>query len=320
MNETARTTPARQTGHPQGGLPRHAALALLTRFNAPLPWLNRPAPDAAWLEHRCHLFETFCLPTVQAQSFQDFRWMVYFDSRTPDAVRARIDSYRRSCRQLEPCFVDELDNAVASQAIRDSCGDDVQFLVTVRLDNDDAVSRQFLSRFAAAVRPHEPERRFINMRRGYTWKEGRVFEQDDPSSPFFAVIEPRRSAVTGLSFDHTKMAEHGDVQQIVDGRHFLQVVHGRNVSNSLRGRPREVSARGLLPQFPSAALDVPPNALRRMWWNGLGAVSQARRTLRRVLSQDIGRLGVTDPSSRESLSGLSRGEHSSPPDREQTET
>ncbi len=263
----------------------HAALFLLTRFNAPLPWLNRPAPDAAWLEHRCHLFETFCLPTVRAQTFQDFRWIVYFDVRTPEAVRSRIDSYRLACPQFEPCFVHELDNHRVAREIGDSCREGIRVVVTVRLDNDDAISRDYLSRFAAGIREEEPDLRFLNMKFGYSWKDGRVFVKKDSSSPFFAAVERRETLLTSLAFDHTNLARHGAVDQIDDGRHFLQVVHDRNVSNSIRGRPREVSARSLLQDFPISALDVPQSVIRRLWWNGLGTISEARRTVRRILSR-----------------------------------
>src|ERR1700677_1263076 len=45
---------------------------------------------AEWLENRLVLFKRYCLPSVMAQSNQDFTWLLYFDETTPEAYLRRI--------------------------------------------------------------------------------------------------------------------------------------------------------------------------------------------------------------------------------------
>ncbi|MBP0576017.1 hypothetical protein J8J27_35390, partial [Mycobacterium tuberculosis] len=36
------------------------------------------------------LFRTYCLPSVAAQTRQDFEWVIFFDEQTPDEFRRQI--------------------------------------------------------------------------------------------------------------------------------------------------------------------------------------------------------------------------------------
>ena len=83
---------------------------ILTRFNLPL-WQydkhNRRIEGTKWLEKRLVLFESYCLPSVVGQSFQNFIWILLCDENTPLEYRERIKEYRKQCPQIELIQVEE---------------------------------------------------------------------------------------------------------------------------------------------------------------------------------------------------------------------
>src|SRR6185312_5627395 len=64
---------------------------LLTRFNLPSAGVQEliRAKDG-WLRGRVALFERYTVPSVQAQTTQDFTWLIYFDPASPTWLREVI--------------------------------------------------------------------------------------------------------------------------------------------------------------------------------------------------------------------------------------
>jgi hypothetical protein len=88
--------------------------------------------------------------------------------------------------------------------------------------------------------------------------------------PFMAYYTPHFQAD-----NHMKMAEHGPVHQIGGPAAWLQVVHGHNVSNKIRGRRISAEeARRALPDNllgplrPASAAEI--EAIARQWQRGRG--------------------------------------------------
>lgn len=68
---------------------------LVTRFSVRLPsWTRASVRDGlfepARLERRMQLFESICLPSVRAQTRQDFRWIIVHDAALPAEYRERL--------------------------------------------------------------------------------------------------------------------------------------------------------------------------------------------------------------------------------------
>ena len=82
---------------------------ILTRFNL-LLWNKdkegKKVRSASWLEHRFELFERCCLPSIVAQTYQEFEWIVLFDSTTPEIYKEKIADYQKRCPQLIPVYVE----------------------------------------------------------------------------------------------------------------------------------------------------------------------------------------------------------------------
>lgn len=208
---------------------------VITRFNIASPGREvaiRNAPG--WLGRRFDLFEAYCLPSMAAQQPGDFRWLIYFDENTPDAFRDRIERARKIAA-FDPIFVGPFAMSMAAMDVRARLETTEGRLITTRLDNDDAVSRDFLQRVrdeADAL----PDGTIINFREGVALNNGRLFAAADPSNPFASLVERAADAETIWAVSHTELGTRFPIQQIVTTPCWLQVVHGENVTNRIKSR------------------------------------------------------------------------------------
>jgi len=214
---------------------------LLTRFNVPFdPWQRDrravPVRSDAWLEHRFGLFERFCLPSVRAQSLREFRWLVFFDERTPERFRRRAEAcaakapfelrFAAHYRELVPQVV---------AALRP----DTRSLCTTRLDNDDALQRGALARVQAAC-AEARRREWLNLPQGYVCaadadRLGDLYAWRHEANPFVSLFEPEFAAapLTAWCVSHEALSSVAPVRQLEGEAAWLCVVHARNLRNAL---------------------------------------------------------------------------------------
>jgi hypothetical protein len=228
---------------------------LLTRFNirAGFDSSGRRLDDD-WLNHRFDLFEEYCISSVAGQSCRNFHWLVFFDEKTPRRHRERakalsIDGtfmpvYSRDFRR-------ELREAVASRL------SGAGHLLTSRIDNDDAIGRDFVKDVQAHFNSQTFE--FLTFARGYTWDLRTLFLCEDPLNPFASLIEPAADFRTVFCGEHTQLPRLGPVHKIWGKPAWLRVVHGRNIRTKVRG-VRLMGGRELLREGFALGTDSAPNA------------------------------------------------------------
>ncbi len=227
--------------------------AILTRFNVARPKLQDPIRlDPAWLAERFELFERYCLPSIAAQTTRDFTWIVYFDEGTPAAFRDRIEA----CRAVFPFtayFTPVIDAAGWPRSLIETIPARTPWIVTTRFDNDDALAMDYAARLHAHLEGHAPVRGSLNFTEGMILQEPRLYALTHPTNAFGSWLEPwDESTRTGVSIHHMKMREFGPVAQIGGPAAWLQVVHGGNISNKVRGRRVDPAAQR--DRFPAALL------------------------------------------------------------------
>jgi hypothetical protein len=214
---------------------------LVTRFNVANWHLGRPwrtSPD--WLRNRFDLFERFCLPSVCAQTNKNFTWLVFFDETTPVEFRQRIDEYSRYAF-FRPFFVRDFSVDVLRATILGELeGSSIDYVLTTRLDNDDAVSRRFIERVQRAY--HESEVEVINFSKGYKWCRGGVYRHRDPNNSFATRVERVNRLQTIYASTHEQLSVMGVVSRIGGAPAWCQVIHEGNLANQL--------PRGALRVFP----------------------------------------------------------------------
>jgi hypothetical protein len=187
-----------------------------------------------WLDGRIDLFERYCLPSVAAQTAQDFRWFLYFDESTPDrylrAVEDRLAGIANASIRLCGLWeASKLARDVSSSIDDDEC----RWVMTTRLDNDDGVHRDFVATLQAAAGERTE---FLNFPCGVLYYAGKYFLYKHPSNAFISYVEPVGPALkTVWAVAHEEASRLAPIRQLGRTPSFLQVVHGANVSNKPRG-------------------------------------------------------------------------------------
>lgn len=84
---------------------------IITRFNLPVfaMKVNKAVTSSAcseeYLSNRFPIFENYCLPSIKNQTCQNFKWLVLFDSNTPDRFKAWADRLHQEYANFIPCFL-----------------------------------------------------------------------------------------------------------------------------------------------------------------------------------------------------------------------
>lgn len=208
---------------------------ILTRFNIASPGREAPIRNSpGWLERRFDLFEMYCLPSMAAQQHGAYRWLIYFDEETPQAFRERIAAAQARV-PFDAIFVGPFRASLAASDIAARLTSQEGRLVTTRLDNDDAIADDFLATIRAEAERH-PDGTILNFPRGVALSGGRLYTAADDSNPFTSLVERASGAATIWAAPHTELAKRFPLRQVAAPPSWLQVVHGENVANRIKGK------------------------------------------------------------------------------------
>ncbi|RAN76508.1 hypothetical protein B5P43_23205 [Bacillus sp. SRB_336] len=280
---------------------------LLTRFNLPSSGpesLIRSSPE--WLRNRVGLFRRYTIPSVLAQGSGRCEWIIYFDPESPDWLKSQI-SADAAAGTYTPIFAESVDRARLLADLRSHAPAGSRRVITTNLDNDDGLASDFIERIQTA----DPGggRHAIYLADGLIKSGTEVFVRTDKHNAFCSVAEDWDNAVTCWSEWHNLLADHMPTTVVRGDPAWLQVIHGANVSNRVRGRLASPASHlgrypGLLDDVrtPGRAdlaaerlVRVPSRALREYGWaagkfmlmktvgkEGLDRVKMRLASLRRV--------------------------------------
>lgn len=251
---------------------------LLTRFNVATTYAEpRRGLQEEWLRHRVALFMKYCWPSIQAQDTKAFSWLIFCNAESPAWFREHMDGLSDGCT---PVYVDGvIENGVYGQAIQERGLASEPYLITTRLDNDDALSSSFLRRVQEAFVPASQE--FLLFPLGMQLYREHLYGMCWFDNPFSSLIEAVPAAgelKTVLCCRHGDIYKAAPVRRIWTSSQWIEVIHGRNVSNSLRGWPRLASRRH--PNFPALPDEGAPEDT--LWERIHHASARLGRKLRRM--------------------------------------
>lgn len=255
---------------------------LLTRFN--LPSIGRESVIRAqdgWLRERIELFLRYTVPSVEAQT-APVRWLVYLDPASPGWLLERIGpAVARGV--FTPVFRESVSTAQITADARGLTGARREILLTTNLDNDDAIARDFAERLQSLA--VAGRRRALYLADGLIRRGDEVYLRRDRDNAFVSVAEPWEGAVTAWCDWHNRLHRQMTVASVPGAPGWIQVVHGRNVSNRVRGRladPARYTALfpGLLDDAP--AVD-PARVLADAWVRR--PLRESRETVRRAAKE-----------------------------------
>ncbi len=226
---------------------------ILTRFNLPTVGFEQIVrAKEGWLKDRISLFERYCIPSVVAQNKQSFSWLIYFDSESPEWLKKKVQGHVDD-KLYTPLFRTSVGEEDVLRDIREFTGDVNERLITSNLDNDDAVATNFVERVQDAAPRHGRSAIFLS--RGLIRTNTNLYLRRDKENAFCSVISDWSSPSTCWSDWHTLLTKKMPSVHLYDEPAWLQVVHGLNVSNRVRGNLTGPSNYDYL--FPGLIQDLP---------------------------------------------------------------
>ncbi|MBI6630950.1 glycosyltransferase [Pontibaca salina] len=209
---------------------------------------------------RFHLFEHLCLPSLLKQTDQNFTAIVLTAKAMPERYLDRLKALLRPVPNIH-CFpvgtgkhyrlikqgYDRIpDNGVSHRAL-------------FRLDDDDAVDRDFIARTrrlaTGLMALQTPETPFvIAHNRGFYLhkndKEPEVFDAVEraPLSVGTTIVSPVDSPVNPYRFNHRNLPQHLNTFTDISQPAFIRTIHGDNKS-----RPAQI---GLTHMMSEAGIDA----------------------------------------------------------------
>lgn len=211
---------------------------IITRFNVPTSfgppqgWL-----DNKWLESRIQLFRQVCLPSILAQRNQNFTWLVLMSDQTPCYFREEVikmisgQSFVGEVLLISERY--EIALRLEMQR-RKLCG--TPYLLTTRLDSDDALCRGFVSTLQSTV--CDQDYTFVSFSEGFTFsiETLELRKYIFPTNPFASLIEVwTESSTTIYCASHMNLPNLGRFISIPLFSAWLQCIHGGNVLNTPQG-------------------------------------------------------------------------------------
>lgn len=215
---------------------------ILTRFNL-LLWQKDKGGckvrTKEWLEHRCSLFERYCLPSMKTQTCQDFEWIVLFDSTTPERFKERFAGSERECNQLIPVYVEPEKGWGFADLFRNEVVKrlNAKRVLTTYLDNDDALNVTFVEDLQKRAAALEDET-FIYYNDGFQFYTDysylmRIFY---PRNHFVSVVERGDTATMKTIYGYGShyyidKIEGAKIERVTGEPMWCEVVHEKNMVN-----------------------------------------------------------------------------------------
>jgi Putative rhamnosyl transferase len=255
---------------------------VLTRFNVVTSFApSTRGLEEGWLRDRVALFMRYCFPSMTNQRDAQFHWLVFCNADSPTWFKEHMESLAKF---LTPIYIEGLaTDEVIARKVKEGGYVTTPYLITTRMDNDDALSRDHLATVQRAFKRQEWE--FVLFPFGLQLFRGHLYGICWLDNPFFSLIEKvgkSGDVSTVLCCRHGDIYKTGPVLRVWRTPQWLEVIHGKNVSNSLRGWPKLFSR--LHREFPSLPTEgvSKDTFIERIVF----ASQRGRRRLRRLLGSN----------------------------------
>lgn len=211
---------------------------IITRFNIRIDRDIDYVMTDEWMQTRLSLFEQYCLPSVAAQTCQDFTWLVLMNQNTAATFRQRMVVLSQQCPMMRIVDAQPItDLSAFYQQLMQSYTRDVDYLLTTRLDSDDMLSPFFVEEVRKQVQKTSIDRSML-----FSFRDGvQLFVRDQVSlsvdwieNHFVSLCEPTSTVCHSvLDYDHLQIRHLFPIVVIHSSDPaWAEVVHSCNVINS----------------------------------------------------------------------------------------
>jgi len=216
---------------------------ILTKFNQGL--YTEPLRDKTgqkiqrdqWMKQRLALFEKYCLPSIINQVNQEFTWLLLLDPQTPKKYLRRLARYKNAYHNIRLCLGGWFDSHLKRMIKQGT-----KFLITTRIDNDDALHQKAIRYIQNSFRQQELQ--LVGFPLGYHLEGDRLYLNKSGSYSFLSLIEKVRRVDGRLQIKTVRCPHHLRFYKTSkirflkpDTPMWLQIIHGRNLVNQAKGSP-----------------------------------------------------------------------------------
>ena len=216
---------------------------IVTRFNLPNKWLkdktDNKVLNESWLVDRYHLFYEYCLPSMIGQVDKNFEWWVYFDINTPAKFLLKNKRLSEEFSNFKPKYVknyQEFENAYIQDIKIEIKELNLEYILTTRLDNDDALHKFFVK---SLQQVQINKTKILEFPTGLTLniENLELRKYSSRNNPFISLLEKVKNQENILGI---YSREHGNWEgfnaEIVSNKpYWMQVIHKKNIYNRARG-------------------------------------------------------------------------------------
>jgi hypothetical protein len=215
---------------------------ILTRFNLRKEDWNTTKTNTKvltdeWMRNRLELFENYCFSSLKHQSEKNFTWLVFFDTSTPEEFRQTISRLDAEFTAFTPIYIDGM------TAFYPSIKKEIQarltqpYLITSRLDNDDALHENYVKEVQANF--NQQDFMAVDFIDGFTLQiapEVRLAKRSHVHNPFLSLIEKSEDFKTIWANDrHGAWSKIKEVTPIRNKPMWMSVIHMENKVNDFHG-------------------------------------------------------------------------------------
>lgn len=216
---------------------------LCTRFNLKHDdWqTDREGVDVLsqeWLTQRLDLFSKYCIPSVLNQNNKNFRWVILFDVNTPSDIRDKINTYSNNSTDFTALYIDGMNSLVNElrNYIINNISIEDKYVITTRLDNDDAIHENFISTIQELA--NEKDEMVIDLIKGYQMNVSKNhYEYRNHFkyfNPFISVVESSKKINTVYFKQHFEWSKSNYIKSYNSHPLWIEIIHSKNKSNSIR--------------------------------------------------------------------------------------
>ena len=159
-----------------------------------------------WTRKRIVLFKEYCLPSIINQRCKAFKWLLYFDTDTPEEFIEFLKELS-SFSFISICYSKGIEdfNLNYIKEVKVRTRSSVKWVITTRIDNDDCLHRDAIKIIQKSF--VERHNFLISLASGYILNvaDRTLSHYYYPMSPFITLIETNGNEVKGIfEKGHTK--------------------------------------------------------------------------------------------------------------------
>jgi len=184
-----------------------------------------------WVDYRMGLFNKYCLPSVQAQTYKDFDWWFLVHSQFPgfeDKHRKTLENYGRILWIDAPWMEDQQEVGEFLSKVYNK-----MWVCSTKLDSDDIIRNNYIELVRSVISEQES---WVTFYLGFMMRKNMVVERNYTVNPFVSYVEYADPMRSMFRVSHTAVKADAKERNIPfikinDIQGWIQVDHGDNIKN-----------------------------------------------------------------------------------------